>query len=130
MGRTTMSARRVLGAATAVALALGVSACGGSGGGGKASGSFTYWSMWRADEPQAKVLKTAIDDFTAATGAKVDVTWAGRDIAKKIGPAIAANQAPDLWDESDDKVYGTTAAAGQTSHAVAVSSCGWEGCVV
>ncbi|CAM5671927.1 extracellular solute-binding protein [Kitasatospora aureofaciens] len=113
MGRTTMSARRVVGAATAAALALGASACGGSGDGAKASGGFTYWSMWRADEPQAKVLKAAIDDFTAATGAKVNITWAGRDIAKKIGPAIAANQAPDLWDESDDKVYGTTAAADQ-----------------
>ncbi|WP_147409014.1 ABC transporter substrate-binding protein [Kitasatospora xanthocidica] len=114
MGRTTMPAARVVGAATAVALALGASACGsGSESGAKAAGSFTYWSMWRADEPQAKVLKAAIDDFTATTGAKVDVTWAGRDIAKKIGPAIAANRAPDLWDESDDKVYGTTAAAGQ-----------------
>ncbi|MFE4394433.1 MULTISPECIES: ABC transporter substrate-binding protein [Streptomycetaceae] len=114
MGRTTMPAARVVGAATAVALALGAVACGsGSEGGAKAAGSFTYWSMWRADEPQAKVLKAAIDDFTATTGAKVDVTWAGRDIAKKIGPAIAANRAPDLWDESDDKVYGTTAAAGQ-----------------
>ncbi|OKH96892.1 hypothetical protein AMK13_40320 [Streptomyces sp. CB02056] len=109
-----MPAARVVGAATAVALALGAVACGsGSEGGAKAAGSFTYWSMWRADEPQAKVLKAAIDDFTATTGAKVDVTWAGRDIAKKIGPAIAANRAPDLWDESDDKVYGTTAAAGQ-----------------
>ncbi|MFJ8623272.1 ABC transporter substrate-binding protein [Kitasatospora sp. NPDC093550] len=114
MGRTTMSARRIAGAATALALALGASACGsGPGAGAKADGGFTYWSMWRADEPQAKVLKAAIDDFTAVTGAKVDVTWAGRDIAKKIGPAIAANRAPDLWDESDDKVYGTTAAAGQ-----------------
>ncbi|MER7582805.1 ABC transporter substrate-binding protein [Kitasatospora sp. NPDC097691] len=114
MGRTTMSAARIVGAATAAALVLGVSACGsGSGSDAKAAGNFTYWSMWRADEPQAKVIKAAIDDFTAATGAKVNVTWAGRDIAKKIGPAIAANQAPDLWDESDDKVYGTTAAAGQ-----------------
>ncbi|MFJ9454161.1 ABC transporter substrate-binding protein [Kitasatospora sp. NPDC101447] len=109
-----MSAARIVGAATAAALVLGVSACGsGSGSDAKASGGFTYWSMWRADEPQAKVIKAAIDDFTATTGAKVSVTWAGRDIAKKIGPAIAANQAPDLWDESDDKVYGTTAAAGQ-----------------
>ncbi|MGW3233395.1 ABC transporter substrate-binding protein [Kitasatospora sp. NPDC001095] len=114
MGRTTMSAARIVGAATAAALVLGVSACGsGSGSDAKAADNFTYWSMWRADEPQAKVIKAAIDDFTATTGAKVDITWAGRDIAKKIGPAIAANRAPDLWDESDDKVYGTTAAAGQ-----------------
>ncbi|MCC9306027.1 ABC transporter substrate-binding protein [Kitasatospora sp. RB6PN24] len=115
MGRTAMSAGRVVGAATAVALVLGVSACGSSGSGdsAKAGGGFTYWSMWRSDEPQAKVLTAAIADFTAGTGIKVNVNWVGRDIAKKIGPAIAANQAPDLWDESDDNVYGATASAGQ-----------------
>lgn len=116
MGRTTMPATRVAGAAVATALVLGLTACGsGSGGaaGGGSGGGFTYWSMWRSDEPQAQVLKSAIADFTASTGIKVTVNWTGRDIAKKIGPAIAANQAPDLWDESNDVVYGSVAAAGQ-----------------
>ncbi|MFI9787282.1 ABC transporter substrate-binding protein [Kitasatospora sp. NPDC051984] len=116
MGRLPLPSLRIVGAATAVALALGATACGSSGGSGgdaKSGGSFTYWSMWRADEPQAQVLKAAIADFTASTGIKVDVNWTGRDISKKIGPAIAANQAPDLWDESNDVIYGSTASAGQ-----------------
>ncbi|GAA1963547.1 ABC transporter substrate-binding protein [Kitasatospora viridis] len=115
MGRIPSTPLRILGAATAAALALGLTACGSSGSGGdaKSGGSFTYWSMWREDEPQAKVLKAAIADFTSSTGVKVNVSWSGRDISKKIGPAIAGNQAPDLWDDSNDVIYGSTAAAGQ-----------------
>ncbi|MBF9068988.1 ABC transporter substrate-binding protein [Streptacidiphilus fuscans] len=118
MGRAMYTARRAAWIAAASALVLGLSACGSGGGtssGGvaKAGSSFTYWSMWRADEPQAQVLKAAIADFTASTGIKVNVDWIGRDIAKKIGPAIAGHQAPDLWDESNDVVYGSTASAGQ-----------------
>lgn len=114
MGKRVKAATRVAGVAAAAALVLTVTACGGgSGTSGGAGGSFTYWSMWRADEPQAQVLKQAIADFTAATGTKVTVNWAGRDVSKKIGPAIAANQAPDLWDQANDAVYGATASAGQ-----------------
>ncbi|MFF5205786.1 ABC transporter substrate-binding protein [Streptosporangium sp. NPDC000396] len=114
MGRSTMSAARVVGAAAAAALVLGVSACGsGSGGNMEAADGFTYWSMWRADEPQSQVLKAAIADFTASTGIKVTADWAGRDVSKKIGPAIAANQAPDLWDQANDAIFGATASAGQ-----------------
>ncbi|MER7757014.1 extracellular solute-binding protein [Kitasatospora sp. NPDC097643] len=115
MRRSTVPAvTRVVGAAAATALALGVSACSsGSGGDAKAGASFTYWSMWRADEPQAQVLKAAIADFTASTGTKVEVTWAGRDVSKKIGPAIAANQAPDVWDQANDAIFGAVASAGQ-----------------
>ncbi|WP_086829307.1 ABC transporter substrate-binding protein [Streptomyces sp. NRRL B-24572] len=102
---------RVAGAVTAAALLLGLTACGGDDAGdGK---SFTYWSMWRAEEPQAQVIKAAIADFTASTGIKVEVNWAGRDVSKKIGPAIAANQAPDLWDQANDAIFGATASAGQ-----------------
>ncbi|MET9182326.1 extracellular solute-binding protein [Kitasatospora aureofaciens] len=115
MGRFTMPVTRVTATAAATALVLGLSACGGSTGGGDGKGatSFTYWSMWRAEEPQAQVLKTAIADFTASTGIKVDVNWAGRDVSKKIGPAIAANQAPDLWDQANDAIFGAVASAGQ-----------------
>ncbi|AUG81720.1 hypothetical protein CFP65_7119 [Kitasatospora sp. MMS16-BH015] len=118
MPRTTLlTTTRIVGAAAATALVLGLSACGssgsGAGGAAKAGGGFTYWSMWRAEEPQAQVLKAAIADFTTATGIKVDVNWAGRDVSKKIGPAIAANQAPDLWDQANDAIFGATASAGQ-----------------
>lgn len=117
-GRSSRTATRVLGIATAATLALGLTACsssGGSSGGAKSGGSFTYWSMWRADEPQAKVLQQAIKDFTAQTGIKVDVTWAGRNVSKQIGPAIAANKAPDLWDNASGTIYGATASEGQAT---------------
>ncbi|MFJ2865806.1 ABC transporter substrate-binding protein [Kitasatospora sp. NPDC087314] len=114
MNSKTKTARRVVGVATAVVLAAGASACGSGGtGGGAKAGGFTYWSMWRAGEPQAKVIQAAIDRFQSDTGIKVDVTWAGRDVTKKIGPAIAARQAPDLWDQGADAVYAATAQAGQ-----------------
>lgn len=118
MIRSSRGARSVLAIATAAALAAGVSACGSSkvstaGGTAGTGGSFTYWSMWRADEPQAKAIKAAAAEFTAATGTKVDVQFVGRDVRTKIGPAIAANQAPDLWDQGSDVIYGQTASAGQ-----------------
>ncbi|WP_392672280.1 ABC transporter substrate-binding protein [Streptomyces sp. LN785] len=109
-------ATRVVEVATAAALVLGVSACAGSSddsAGAKSAGSFTYWSMWQSSEPQARVLKAAIARFTAQTGIKVNVDWVGRGISTKIGPSIAANQAPDLWDGADSTVYGTEASAGQ-----------------
>ncbi|GAA0913955.1 ABC transporter substrate-binding protein [Nonomuraea longicatena] len=116
--RAPKASARFLAAGVVAALAL--TACGGSGGdsGSPASsgkgGEFTYWSMWRADEPQAKVIKAAIDKFQAETGTKVTVEWQGRDVRQKIGPAIAANKAPDLWDQGAD-VISPTALAGQAA---------------
>ncbi|MFI0924827.1 ABC transporter substrate-binding protein [Streptomyces sp. NPDC021012] len=114
MHRSTLPAvTRTVGALTATALVFGLSACGGDADGGGDAKSFTYWSMWRADEPQGKVLKASIDEFTKSTGIKVEVDWVGRDVSKKIGPAIAANKAPDLWDQANDAIYGAVASAGQ-----------------
>ncbi|NUR87551.1 MAG: carbohydrate ABC transporter substrate-binding protein, partial [Nonomuraea sp.] len=101
------------------ALAAGVlalTACGGGGGesdGKSGGGEFTYWSMWKENEPQAKVLKAAIDKFTKETGTKVDVEWQGRDIRTKIGPAIAANKAPDLVENGFDVINSLLVATGQ-----------------
>lgn len=117
MVSTTKSARPVLAIAAAAVLAAGLGGCGSSksatAAGGKGSGHFTYWSMWRADEPQGKAIKAAVDQFKASTGVKVDLQFVGRDVRTKIGPAIAANQAPDLWDQGSDVIYGQTASAGQ-----------------
>ena len=82
MGSISKSAPRVLGIATAAALVISASACSsskssGSASGGKSGGSFTYWSMWRADEPQGKAIKAAAEQFTAATGVKVDLQFVG-----------------------------------------------------
>ncbi|WP_327091496.1 extracellular solute-binding protein [Nonomuraea sp. NBC_01738] len=117
--RAPKGTARLLAAGVVACLAL--TACGsgdsgdkGSSASGKGGGEFTYWSMWRADEPQAKVIKAAIDKFQAETGTKVTVEWQGRDVRQKIGPAIAANKAPDLWDQGAD-VISTTALAGQAA---------------
>jgi raffinose/stachyose/melibiose transport system substrate-binding protein len=114
---STTKRARVLAVAAAAVVAAGVGGCASGksagAGGGKSSGHFSYWSMWRADEPQGKAIKAAVDQYTAATGVKVDLQFVGRDVRTKIGPAIAANQAPDLWDQAADAVYGQTASEGQ-----------------
>jgi len=129
MGSSTGRGPRLLAIATAAVLAVGVSACSssksgssssGSGGSGKSGGSFSYWSMWRQDEPQAKVIQAAVNQFTADTGIKVDVEWTGRDVAKKIGPAMAAGKAPDMWDEGADVIYGAAAQNGNAKDLSAV----------
>lgn len=120
MGSTkTAGARRLTAMATAAVLAAGVSACSssksGSSAGGSDKGSFTYWSMWKATEPQAKVLQAAVTQFTADTGIKVNVQFIGRDVKKQIGPAEAAGKAPDLWDMDDGAIYTDLASEGKAT---------------
>lgn len=66
----------------------------------KGSKEFTYWSMWQQNEPQAKVIKKAADDFTAATGIKVDIQWQGRDVITKLTPTLKTGSSADLVDQS------------------------------
>ncbi|MFE3447651.1 extracellular solute-binding protein [Nonomuraea sp. NPDC059194] len=104
--------------AAAVVATLALTACGGSGDQGSAEekgGQFTYWSMWKENEPQAKVIKAAIDKFQAETGTKVTVEWQGRDIRTKIGPAIAANKAPDLVENGFDVISSLLVSTGQAA---------------
>lgn len=123
MHSTKRRTRTALAVATAAAFALTAAACGGSSSdSGAKADSFTYWSMWRADEPQGKAIKAAIDQFTADTGVKVKVQFVGRDVRANIGPAIAANRAPDLWDQGSDVIYGQTASAGQARDLTSVLS--------
>ncbi len=64
----------------------------------------TYWSMWSSTEPQALALQSIIDDYTAATGIKVNVEWKGRDIKTIIETAIDAGEKIDLFDEDFQRV--------------------------
>ncbi|MFD0638732.1 ABC transporter substrate-binding protein [Catenulispora yoronensis] len=56
--------------------------------------------MWQQNEPQAKVIKKAADDFTAATGIKVNIQWQGRDVITKLTPTLKTGAAADLVDQS------------------------------
>ncbi|MGW4895738.1 ABC transporter substrate-binding protein [Kitasatospora sp. NPDC004240] len=62
--------------------------------------SFTYWSMWNQNEPQAKVIRAAADRFTQDTGIKVTVQWQGRQVIQKITPTLKNGAAADLIDNS------------------------------
>ena len=82
--------KKILSAVLCVMMAGSLAACGGgdnaaSGGsdsakkeeGGK---ELVYWSMWSEEEPQAKVIKEAVDKYTEDTGVKVDVQFKGRNV--------------------------------------------------
>lgn len=103
--------RTAAAAVTAAAVLASVAGCGSDGGsGGK---SLTYWSMWTENEPQARVLKSAIGDFTKDTGVKVEVQWQGRTVMEKLAPALTTGKVPDLVDQSDDKMYPTLIGSGR-----------------
>lgn len=89
------------------ALTLSMAACGskddssstGSGEEEKPA-SIQYWSHWKKDEPQQKVLAQAIADWEQKTGIKVDAQWQGRSITQKLTPALNTKNVPDLVDTS------------------------------
>ncbi|MGW8557694.1 ABC transporter substrate-binding protein [Streptomyces tubercidicus] len=93
--------RRSVVVALAAALTLGsLSACSSSNGTTAGAGTtLTYWSMWKQGEDQQKVLQKSIGAFTAKTGIKVNVQWAGRDVLKQVLPRLSAGNAPDLIDQ-------------------------------
>ncbi|MFC1438660.1 extracellular solute-binding protein [Streptacidiphilus sp. N1-10] len=110
--------RAVVATAIGTALALSASACasstGSSGSGSAAADSFTYWSMWTKDEPQAKVLQAALAQFTKDTGVKVTVQWKGRQVATQLAPTLNTNNVPaDLIDSADRFAYAQLQATGQ-----------------
>ncbi len=65
------------------------------------SGTVTFWSMWSETEPQAEVIKSAVNEFKAANpDVTVDVQWNGRDIRKTLKAALDSGQSIDIY-ESD-----------------------------
>lgn len=85
----------------AVLVAAGITACGGGSEPipAEEQDSFVYWSMWREDEPVAKVIQQAIAAFEDETGITVDVEWQGRDVLTKLKAALNTNDVPDLVDK-------------------------------
>lgn len=70
------------------------------------SGEVVYWSMWQETEPQAEILKKAIEDFKAANkNVKVTVEWTGRTIKDLITPALTSKQKVDIFDTDPMNLY-------------------------
>ncbi|MFR0351871.1 ABC transporter substrate-binding protein [Streptomyces sediminimaris] len=94
--RTTL-----LAGCTALALALGATACGGgdpvsAGGGDKAlSGqTVTVAGVWSGSEQ--KNFQKVLDAFTAKTGAKTQFTSTGDNVSTVVGSKIEGGNAPDV----------------------------------
>lgn len=70
--------------------------------------TIVYWSMWESAEPQAQVIRKAVDAYMAATGNKVDLQFKGRTgIREGLEPAIGGGTEIDLFDEDIDRVNKT-----------------------
>src|SRR4051812_5641966 len=116
-----MKRARTLGIAVIALIGLGVSACssgGGGGGGGGGDKEFTYWSMWKQGEPQQIAIQKSIDAFSAKTGVKVNVQWAGRAVLAQVTTALNAGNGPALVDQDGPSLV---AALGATNAAQDVS---------
>ncbi|MFG2790833.1 ABC transporter substrate-binding protein [Streptomyces sp. NPDC048419] len=86
---------------TALALALGATACGGSGpvsagGGDKALSGQTVnvAGVWSGSEQ--KNFQKVLDAFTAKTGAKTQFTSTGDNVSTVVGSKIEGGNAPDV----------------------------------
>ena len=110
-----MKFKKVLAVAMAAAMTLGLAACGSSsedGGEGGSSGgeekTLVYWSMWQETEPQADILKTAIENYEAANpNVTVEVEWQGRGVKDLISAAVAAGEHVDIFDSDPINIYKT-----------------------
>ncbi|MFF4258003.1 ABC transporter substrate-binding protein [Streptomyces sp. NPDC001663] len=94
--RTTM-----LASCTALALALGATACGGggpvsAGGGDKALGgqTVTVAGVWTGSEQ--KNFQKVLDAFSAKTGAKTQFISTGDNVSTVVGSKIEGGNAPDV----------------------------------
>ncbi|MER5663677.1 ABC transporter substrate-binding protein [Streptomyces mirabilis] len=93
--RTTL-----LASCTALALALGATACGGGpaaagGGGNSLSGqTITVAGVWSGSEQ--KNFQKVLDAFTAKTGAKTQFVSTGDNVSTVVGSKIEGGNAPDV----------------------------------
>lgn len=67
--------------------------------------TIVYWSMWSDSEPQAKVIKEAVEAYEAESGNTVDLQFKGRTgIREGLQAALDAGTVIDLFDEDIDRV--------------------------
>ena len=76
---------------------------------GKSDGkTLVYWSMWSEEEPQAQVIKAAVEKFEEEKGITVDVQFKGRNGQREgLQPALDAKQQIDIFDEDVNRVNGS-----------------------
>ncbi|MDR2051811.1 MAG: extracellular solute-binding protein [Treponema sp.] len=98
--------RRIVLAAVAAAVVLGLAGCSASKPGGS-NAKLVYWSMWNEAEPQGQVIARAAEAFTKETGIAVDINFNGRDIRKTLQPALDAGEVIDIFDEDIERVANT-----------------------
>ncbi len=77
------------------------------------------YSMYNPGEPGGNILKQVAEDFEAATGHTVDITFAGREVMTKARPLILQGNPPDLVYQSLSELNGALLAPGRPG-AVAV----------
>ena len=63
-----------------------------------AKSSIEYYSMWKAEEPQAEYLKQMAIGFEKETGINVKFDFIGRDVLTKVKSRSLMGNAPDLVD--------------------------------
>lgn len=67
--------------------------------------TIVYWSMWSESEPQAQVIKEAVEAYEAESGNTVDLQFKGRSgIREGLQAALDAGTVIDLFDEDIDRV--------------------------
>lgn len=72
------------------------------------SGQVVYWSMWSENEPQAIILKEAIERFEGDhPEVEVEVQWQGRGVRDLVIPAIEGGQKLDIFDSDPVGMYGS-----------------------
>lgn len=75
---------------------------------GKLSGTVVYWSMWQETEPQADILKAAVERFkTANPDVTVEVEWSGRDVKNLVSAAVQVGEQVDMFDSDPLAFYQT-----------------------
>jgi len=71
------------------------------------SGDVVYWSMYNETEPNAEVIKTAIENFKAANPeVNVTVQWNGREVRQILKAALDAGESIDIY-ENDPRWLAT-----------------------
>lgn len=69
--------------------------------------TLNMWSMWSPGEPQANVLNEAAKAFEDKTGAKVEISFKGREINKIIQASLEAKDDIDIFEDDYQRIANT-----------------------